>query len=62
MIVIVCMFLHNRICDSKLCHEHFDKLDNDKYVQPSLPFTGVNTAYDGIMAATRDAIAINLIP
>ena len=39
------MCLHNCGCDSKLCHEHFDKLDNDEYVQTSLPFTSANALY-----------------
>ena len=57
MIVTACMCLHNWIRDSKLRDEHFDKFDNDAYVQPPLPFTGANALPpedDGTMNAIRD--------
>ncbi|KAE8819507.1 putative nuclease HARBI1 [Hordeum vulgare] len=42
MIVTTSMCLHNFLRDSKLHDEHFDKFDNDAYVQPPLSFTGAN--------------------
>ena len=65
MIVTACMCLHNWIRDSKLRDEHFDKFDNDAYVQPPLPFTGANALPpedDGTMNAVREAIAASLVP
>ena len=65
MIIIACMCLHNYIRDSKLHDEHFDKFDNDAYVQPAQPFTGANALPpedDGTMNATREAIAVSLVP
>lgn len=65
MIITACMCLHNYIRDSKLRDEHFDKFDNDAYVQPPQPFTGANALPpedDGTMAATREAIAVSLVP
>jgi hypothetical protein len=65
MIITACMCLHNYIRDSKLRDEHFDKFDNDAYVQPPQPFTGANALPpedDGTMNATREAIAVSLVP
>ena len=65
MITTACMCLHNYIRDSNLHDEHFDKFDNDAYVHPPQPFTGaiaLPPENDGTMAATREAIAVSLVP
>lgn len=59
------MCLHNCIHDSKLHDEHFDKFDNDTYVQPPISFTGAHVQAlvdDGTMGTTHEAIAMSLIP